>query len=164
MEAEFDEIHEKASDNLDYIIRHLINDRQFYDADFEFEYTLFEESVKQYCDSYCEFYLRENRAEMFFNSLIRIVENVVNCDADMYYEDFFRPAELITYYFGKIISHDNELKYSIHEWLVDFCDEFEGDMLVEEYFKPFINGEKIYHADNNYTGYKDFNKMISVFK
>lgn len=82
----------------------------------------------------------------------------------MYYEDFFRPAEFITYYFGKNISHDNEVKDSIHEWPVDFCDEFEEDMLVKEYFKPFINGEKIYPADNNYTDYKDFNKMISAFK
>ena len=82
----------------------------------------------------------------------------------MYDEDFFRPAELITYYFGKIISSNSNLKVVIHDWIVEFSNEYECDMIVEEYFRPFINGEKIYHADNYYTGYRDLNRMMRVFK
>ena len=61
-----------------------------------------------------------------------------------YDEDFFRPIELITYYLGKlIISSEDDLKNKIHAWLLDFIDEWEGDMIVEEYFKPFVNGERV---------------------
>ena len=82
-----------------------------------------------------------------------------------YDEDFFRPVELITYYFGKLInSSDDNLKNEIHRWLVNFCNDNYDDMIVTDYFKPFLYGEKIYHADNYYVDYKDFNKMISVFK
>lgn len=31
------------------------------------------------------------------------------------------------------------------------------------YFRPFIN-ETIFHAENYYAGYEDFNRMIVVFK
>ena len=162
--AEFGETHKKALKDLNGIINGLENDRWYFDADIECEYTPFEQDIKVYCEQYCEVYLTNNEAELFFESLIRIVYAIVECDADMYDEDFFRPAELITYYFGKIISSDNNLKDRIHDWIVGFSVEFDGDMLVEDYFRPFINGERIYHADNYYTGYGDLNRMLSVFK
>lgn len=158
------ETHNKALRYLTSMINGLGNDRYYYDADFECEYTSFEEDIKNYCETYCEFYLTNGDAEMFFDSLTRIVNAIVECDAEMYDEDFFRPAELITYYFGKIISSDNDLKKEIHDWLVEFSGEYEGDMIVEDYFRPFLKGEKIYHADNYYTGYDDLNAMMRVFK
>ena len=161
---ESSETHNKALRYATSMIKGLENDRYYYDADFECEYTSFEEDIKNYCETYCEFYLTNGDAEMFFDSLTRIVNAIVRCDADMYDEDFFRPAELITYYFGKIISSDNDLKKEIHDWLVEFSREYEGDMIVEDYFRPFLKGEKIYHADNHYTGYDDLNAMMRVFK
>ena len=160
----FDETHIKALKSLNSMIDGLKNLRWYYEADIEYEYSPFENSIKEYCDKYCEFYLMCNEAELFFDSLKSIIESIVDCNADMYYEDFFRPVELITYYIGKIISSDNGLKDKIREWMADFCSEYEGDMVAEEYFRPFISGEKIYHADNYYTDYDDFSEMISVFK
>ena len=84
--------------------------------------------------------------------------------ADMYEEDFFRTAELITYYFGKIISTDEDIKDIVHDWILDFCRENKGDMIVEDYFNHFIKGEKIHNSDSYYTNYSDFNRMILVFK
>lgn len=164
MVEEFDKNHSKALESLNYMIKGLKNDRFYYDLDFECEYTPFEEDIKDYCDSYAEFYIKNNMSREFFNSLKIVIEAILECNADMYEEDFFRPVELITYYLGKIVSSDVDLKQDIHDWLCDLCDENDGDIFVEDYFKKFINGEKIYHADNYYTDYNDFNKMIRVFK
>lgn len=161
MTSEYDE---KSSKALNYMIKGLENDRWYFEGDIEYEYTPFEEEIKDYCDSYFEVYIANGEGVEFFNSLKSVVEAIVECNADMYDEDFFRPAELITYYLGKTVSSDDDLKVKIREWLVDFCDVYEGDMLVEDYFKPFLNGERIYHADNYYTGYDDLNKMMRVFK
>jgi len=161
---EYDTIHRKDSKMLNHMINGLKNDRWFYECDIEYEYTPFEEEIKNYCDSYFEVYIANDKGVEFFNSLKSVVEAIVECNADMYDEDFSRPAELITYYLGKTISSDDNLKVKIQEWLIDFCDEYDEDMLVEDYFKPFLNGEKIYHADNYYTDYDDFNKMMKVFK
>ncbi len=164
MMNDYEEVHKKASENLNYMIDSLKNQRWFYEGDIEYEYTPFEEKIKNYCDSYAEFYIKNNESGVFFDSLKMVIEAILECNADMYDEDFFRPVELITYYLGKIASSDSDLKKNIHDWLADFCDENEGDIFVEDYFKKFISGEKIYHADNYYTGYNDFNKMIMVFK
>ena len=164
MVEEFDKVHNKALKSLNSMIDGLENDRWFYEGDIEYEYTSFEEEIKSYCDSYAEFYISNNKTEKFFDSIKKVVEAIVECDADMYDEDFFRPIELITYYLGKIISSDSNLKEDVHDWLEDFCDENEGDIFVEDYFKPFLKGDKIFHADNYYTGYNDYNKMIGVFK
>ncbi|WP_458406525.1 hypothetical protein [Methanobrevibacter sp.] len=164
MLTEFEKIHNEAMTVLNYIISNLNNNSEFYEGDFNYEYSTFEESLKSYCDKYASFYLNNGEGKIFFNSLVLIVETIVGCDADAYYEDFFRPAELLTYYLGKIISQDNGLKKEIYEWLADFCRDFEDDMIVKDYFKLFINGEKIYPGDNYYTDYDDFNKMIQVFK
>ena len=161
---EFVETHTKALKDVKTMIDHLENDRWYYEADIEYEYTSFEINIKKYCDLYCEVYISNDESELFFDSLTKIVEAIVECNADMYDEDFSRPAELITYYFGKIISSDDDLKEHIYNWLLNFCEEYEGDMLVEDYFRHFINGEKIYHADNYYTEYKDLNRMMRVFK
>jgi len=161
---EFNNTHKKALNSADSIINSLKNDLEYYDADFEWEYTPFEEDLKLYCDSYFEVYMENNINELFFDSLKRIVNAMVECTSDMYDEDFYRPAELITYYFGKIISTDTGLKDLVHDWLLVFCRENEGNMVVEDYFHHFINGEKIYHADSNYTNYKDLNRMMRVFK
>ena len=161
MTTEYDE---KSSKALKRMIEGLENDRWYFEADIEYEYTPFEGDIKDYCDSYFEVYIANGEGVEFFNSLKSVVEAIVECNADMYYEDFFRPAELITYYLGKTVSSDDNLKVKIREWLIDFCDVYEGDMLVEDYFKPFLNGEKIYHADSYYTGYDDLNKMMRVFK
>lgn len=59
------------------------NDREYYEADFEYEYTPFEDSIKAYCDGYCEFYLMSDEAELFFDSLKSIIESIVGCNADM---------------------------------------------------------------------------------
>ena len=150
MTSEYDE---KSSKALNYMIKGLENDRWYFEGDIEYEYTPFEEEIKDYCDSYFEVYIANGEGVEFFNSLKSVVEAIVECNADMYDEDFFRPAELITYYLGKTVSSDDDLKVKIREWLVDFCDVYEGDMLVEDYFKPFLNGERIYHADNYYTGF-----------
>ena len=162
--TEFSKTHKKALKDLNSMIYSLENDRWYYDADIECEYTPFEQDIKSYCDGYFEIYMANNGQDLFFDSLTRIVNAIVECNADMYDEDFFRPAELITYYFGKIISSNTNLKDTIHDWIDEFSDEFEGDMLVEDYFRPFINGEKIYHADNYYTGYDDLNRMMRIFK
>ena len=164
MVNEYNKIHSKALKCLNNTINSLENNREFYECDIEYEYTPFEEEIKNYCDSYAEFYLANNESGEFFDSLKKVVECIVECNADMHDEDFFRPVELITYYLGKIISSDEDLKENIYDWLVDFCEEYEGDMIVEDYFKKFINGKKIYHADTYYTGYDDFNAMITVFK
>ena len=161
---EFDETHGKALKKLNRMIDSLENDRWYCDGDIECEYTSFEQDIKNYCDSYYEFYMSNGESELFFEALTKIVEAIAECSTDMYDEDFFRPAELITYYFGKIISSDNDLKEHVYDWLENFCEEYDGDMLVMDYFKPFINGEKIYHADSYYTGYKDLNRMMRVFK
>lgn len=158
------EIFDLSQKSLKSIINGLNNKPDFYESSIGFEYSSFEESLKSYCDSYCMVYINNNRSKEFFSSLTSIVECIVDCDCDMYYENFFRPVELITYYFGKIISIDAGLKDEIYQWLYDFCREFEEDMIVEEYFEPFINGGNIFHADEYYTDYGDFNKMISVFK
>lgn len=161
----FDETNSNASKYVKYMLNALRNDRQYYECDFEYEYTPFEEDIKQYCDSYADFYISNGKGEIFFESLASIVEAVVECETDAYDEDFFRPFELITYYFGKLIfSAEDWLKNSIQKWLVNFCEEFNDGMIVRDYFKPFLSGKKIYHADNYYTGYPDFNKMISVYK
>lgn len=161
---EFEKTHKKALRNMESIISSLKNDRWYYDADFEYEYTPFEQDIKTHCESYCEFYIINNEAGLFFDSLTRIADAMVACEADKYGEDFFRPAELITYYFGKIITGDNDLKDPVHDWMVEFCHENEESMIVEDYFRPFIKGEKIYHADSYYTGYDDLNRMMRVFK
>lgn len=57
-------------------------------------------------------------------------------------EDFFRPVELIVYYVGKIISSDSTLKDKIRDWMDDFCSEYEGDMVAEQYFRPFHKAVK----------------------
>lgn len=157
-------MHDSALKSLKHIIQGLNNDREFYEIDIDWEYTPFEDSLKSYCDSYFDFYLDNGCGEVFFNSLVSVVEAIVECNAENYYEDFFRPAELITYYFAKIASHDDDLKDLIHDWLVEFCSDFEGDMIVDDYFKPFIDGEKISNSDNYYADYADFNRMILVFK
>ena len=160
----FNKTHEKALNNVNNIINSLKNDRMYYDADFECEYTPFEEDIKIYCESYCEFYMENNRTDLFFDSLKRIVNAMFEYSADMYEEDFFRTAELITYYFGKIISTDEDIKDIVHDWILDFCRENKGDMIVEDYFNHFIKGEKIHNSDSYYTNYSDFNRMILVFK
>lgn len=157
-------MYEQAQKKLNYILDSLKNDRCFYECDINCEYTSFEESLKSYCDSYGNLYIQNNDCELFFSSLKSIVEAIVECLADMYDEDFFRPAELITYYFGKIVTNDISLKDEVYNWLSDFCRKYDGDMLVVEYFEPFINGESIYHADDYYTGYDDLKEMMSVFK
>lgn len=157
--------YDKASGEAEYIVRRLNSDYEFYECDFEYEYTPFEESIKRYCDSYADSYILGGDGEIFFDSLAAIVEAVAGCDGECYDEDFFRPIELITYYFGRLIySSDDVLKDKIYSWLVSFCDEYYDDMIVIEYFRPFLNGEKIYHADNYYTDYKDFNRMVLVNK
>jgi len=156
----FNEAHEKSLKDMDSIVYSLRNDPWYYDADFECEYTSFEEDIKKYCDSYCEYYISNNEAGLFFDNLARIVNAIVECDSEMYDEDFYRPAELITYYFGKIITADDELKDHVHDWLAEFCRKNEDDMIAVDYFTPFMNGEKIYHADNRYTGYDDLNLML----
>lgn len=156
--------HEKALNVFNKIINGLKNDPGFYMLDISCEYTPFEESIKSYCDSYFKFYSVNDELEFFFNSLTVIVEAIVENGSEEYYEDFFRPAELLTYYFGKIISSAIKLKEDIKNWLADFCKDFKGDIIVDEYFKPFIDGKKIYHADIYYTDYDDFNMMIEVFK
>lgn len=161
----YEEININASNSLKYMINALNSDFEFYECGFEYEYSPFEQSIKEYCDSYADFYIEHNANEIFFNSLVSVVEAVVNCNANYYDEDFFRPIELITYYLSKlIISSEDDLKNKIHDWLLDFIDEWEGDMIVEEYFKPFVNGERVYHADEYYTGYNDFNEVISIYK
>ena len=162
--TEFSKKHKKALKDTESMINSLENERWYYDADFECEYTPFEEDIKIYCDANFEFYSANNREDLFFESLTRIVYAIAGCNADMYYEDFFRPAELITYYFGKIISSNSNMKDPVRDWIAEFSDEYEGDMIVEEYFTPFIKGEKVYHADTYYTGYKDLNRMMRVFK
>ena len=57
---------------------------------------------------------------------------------------------------GKIISSNRNLKDDVHDWLVDLCDENEDDRFVENYFKPFLKGDNIYHTDNYYTRYDDY--------
>ncbi len=156
--------YETQNNELNSIIDGLENDLWFYEVDIEYEYTPFEEAVKKYCDSYWEYYMANNGVKLFFDSLTRIINAMVKCCTYMYDEDFSRPAELITYYFGKIISHDNDLKDYIHDWIMEFSHEHEEDMIVEDYFKPFIKGEKIYPADSYYTNYKDLNQMLRVFK
>lgn len=160
----FDEAHRKSLKDVDSIVYSLRNNRWYYDADFECKYTPFEEDIKKYCDSYCEVYISNNEAGLFFNNLTHIVDAIVECDAEMYDEDFFRPAELITYYFGKIITSDDGLKDRVHDWISGFCRRNEDDMIEADYFTPFIKGEKIYHADNQYTGYDDLNRMLGAFK
>lgn len=162
--VEFDEAHRKSLKDVDSIVYSLRNNRWYYDADFECEYTPFEEDIKKYCDSYCEVYILNNEAGLFFDNLTHIVDAIVECDAEMYDEDFFRPAELITYYFGRIITSDDGLKDRVHDWLVEFCRRNEDDMISVDYFTPFIKGERIYHADNHYTGYADLKRMLGVFK
>ena len=164
MVDKFDRVHTKALKSLNYMIDHLKNDIWFYEADIFNEYTPFEEEIKYYCDSYANHYIANNEAEQFFNSLIVIVESIIQYNATPYYEDFFRPVELITYYMGKISSSDADLKSEIYDRLDEFCNKYEGHDIVKNYFKKFIKGEKIYHADNYYTGYDDYNKMIRVFK
>lgn len=127
--VEFDEAHRKALNDMDSIVYSLRNNRWYYDADFKCEYTPFEEDIKKYCDSYCEVYISNNEAGLFFDNLTHIVDAIVECDAEMYDEDFFRPAELITYYFGRIITSDNDLKDPVHDWISGFCRRNEDDMI-----------------------------------
>ena len=62
----FNKTHEKALNNVNIIINSLKNDWMYYDADFECEYSPFEEDIKIYCESYCEFYMENNRTDLFF--------------------------------------------------------------------------------------------------
>ena len=150
---ENDECHINASDNICYNLK---NNPEYYEADISYEYSPFEESLKSYCDSYINIVDGKD----FFNSLVNIVQIIAEYD----YEDVFRPVELITYYLGKIIFLNDDLRDVVYNWLAGFCRDFKKDWIVEEYFKPFINGKMIFHADEYYTDYDDFNEMISVFK
>lgn len=166
MTLEFETINQKASDYLKYILKDLEMDPDFYGADFEVEYSSFEQSLKEYCDSYFDFYIQNDAHDVFFDALVSITEAIAECRDDFYYyEEFFRPMELITYYFGKLaFISDYSLKEDIYEWISDFCKENKDDFIVDEYLAVFINGEKISRSDSYYTNYKDFNRMVSVFR
>ena len=164
LSSNFDEINDEAESYLKYILDNLNNNYEFYEADISYEYTSFEESIKKYCDSYFEFYLVNSSCDVLFNALISVFEVIIGIDSSMYYENFFRPVELMTYYLGKLVISEAMMKNKVYSWINKFIECNEEDMIVEEYFIPFINGEKIYHADEYYTDYDDFNKVVRVFK
>lgn len=137
---------------------------QYYECDIGCEYTSFEEDLKLYCDLYADFYIENNACGVFFEALKSISESIIGCSDDFYYyEDFFRPVQLIIYYLGKLIlSSGDNLKDKIYDWLIGFCSKNENDDFVVEYFHPFLEGKKISNSDRQYTNYKDFNKVVSA--
>ena len=66
MSYSFAEINKKANKSLNTIIDSLTNDYVYYEADFEYEYSSFEEDIKLYCDSYAQVYFDNNACEVFF--------------------------------------------------------------------------------------------------
>lgn len=152
-------------DSLKYIIYELESNPDFYECDIEYEYTSFEESLKEFCDSDIRNCLENNENDIVLDALVSIIESINVIESDMFYENFFRPVELLTYYFGRLILFsEGAMKNRVYNWMYRFIEENEHSMISEEYFKPFIEGDGIYHADNYYTDYDDFKKVISIYK
>ncbi|RAP54802.1 MAG: hypothetical protein BZ137_00300 [Methanosphaera sp. rholeuAM130] len=151
---------------LNEIIHDLRYDRYFYECDITMEYSLFESSVKDYCDKYIVMYLENNDNEEAFRCLVKLSETIIDVEDDMSDEDYFRPSELITYYFARIISLSNgSLKNRIHNWMYKLVEKYEGiSYLVDNYFKVFLEGDMIYHADEYYTNYDDYDEVLSYYK
>lgn len=82
MDSNFDKTNLESS-KLSNILAELEYNETFYEMDIGFEYSMFEENLKEYCDFYFEFFLKRNDCEIFFDSLVSIVETMLNIDCDI---------------------------------------------------------------------------------
>jgi len=151
---------------LDYILTNLEEDRYFYEGDIDYEYTSFEESLKKFCDENINKLIELDDCEFAWECLSKIIEELYEIDdfSDIS-EDLFRACELLTYYIGKVMYNSSgALKNRIYNWIFIHIKECEYSQYVEQYLKPFLNGEKIYCSDKYYTDFDDFDKMILINK
>ena len=156
--------HDESDKKLKYIINELKNNRQFYESDYFTEYSPFERSLKEFFDVNVITCLEKKEYDYVFYVLTSIIDTLGEIETKCYYEDLFRPVEIITYFFGKlIIISDDSMKKKIYEWIKEYVDENEDTMISFEYFKPFIEGYGIYHSDEYYTDYDDFDDCVLVF-
>ena len=160
-----DEMKKESDERLNHIINELQRNPDYYQVDIEYEYTPFETALKDFYDTYWEFFLSNGYDFQFSISLMLVIHTMNKIESYSYDEDFFRPMELLTYYLGKAISlSSDDIQKFIDNWILEFIKDNEESFIVDEYLKPFYNGEEIYHADEYYTGYDDFYEMISVYK
>jgi len=162
---EFNKIEKDAIGSLNRIIDQLEYERDYYECDITMEYSPFEEDVKLFCDNFISAYLANDEKKKAFDLLVRLVNVMAKNECEMYEEDIFRPTELLTYYFAKIISLSNgSLKNRIHNWMYSFTKENEESLIANDYFRVFLEGKLIYHADKYYTNYADYKKVLSYYK
>ena len=90
----------------------------------------------------------------------------MDVEYDMAEEDYFRPTELITYYIAKLITKSHgKLSNTIHNWMYRIAEDYEDESLVaDSYFRVFLEGRMIYHADKYYTDYVDYEEVLSYYK
>lgn len=155
----------KASEAFNYLLNNLY-DYEFYSADIDYEYSPLEESVKSYCDKYITKYLELGKTDKVFDNLKTIMEALLEIEMDTDFDNLFRPVELLTYYFGKLITaSDGAMKNRVYTWMYSFVEENEEcSLIVDDYLKPFMEGIKIYHADEYYTDYDDYDEIVQIYK
>ena len=163
---DFNRIEKDANKHLNSIMDQLEYDRDYYECDITMEYAPFEMDVKQFCDNDITAFLAHGENEKAFELLVRLVEFMNDMEGDMSEDDIFRPTELITYYFAKIITlSSGSLKNRIYNWMYNFTEENEEySLIADNYFRVFLEGKLIYHADEYYTNYSDYKEVLSYYK
>jgi len=160
-----DKFMDDADNCLNNIIDRLTHDSFFVECDITTEYTAFEEDVKDFCDKYIDTYIKNNKYEEAFNSLVRLTDAIVDVEDNMDMDDYYRPVELITYYFAKLLTLSRgAIKNRIHNWMYNYVEEYKDiSLIADEYFRVFLEGKMIYHADEYYTNYNDYNHVLSYY-
>lgn len=155
---------EKTIAKLNHILSNLENNSDFYEDDINYEYTPFEESLKDFCDHDINQLIRDKNSGFAWDCLSKIVEKLYELDDYIdFEEELFRACELLTYYIGRVMYHStDDMKNTIYIWIYNHIKENEHSQYVDSYLKPFLNGEKINCSDEYYTGYDDYDKMISI--
>ena len=156
----------EVTSELDNMLKRLESDRWFYEPDIEYEYTPFEESLKDFCDSKINKLIQIGDCEFAWECLSKIIEELYDVDDCIdESDDLFRACELLTYYIGKVMyNSEGSLRNRIYNWIFKHIQDCMYSQYAEQYLKSFLNGDGICCSDNYYTKYKDFSEMTLVNK